>query len=956
MPAEKKIKKTEKKKPEKRIMGKGWATSDADEIIRRQLRAENEIIHVKPLDGDFYYGSFIVYSDGREDHDNAQYLVEIRSLDERLNSCNCLDFKTNGLGTCKHIEKVLLNLKKKGNRIFAQAAARKSPWVEIFLHWNADLSAPAVNIKWPEDTNRKSKLFLKLDRFFSQNGCLLGDPVTNVLWVKHVLEILGKKDRNTVRYSAHLDDFVADLQTKKRAEVLRDDFLADIKTGKRNFDYLKHSLYPYQQDGILHLAFNRRALLGDEMGLGKTVQAIGACELLRRTQGIERVLIIATASLKTEWEEQIAKFTSSSSVIIQGSKQYRLKQYCQPAFYYLANYEQILFDSADIQRLLMPDVIILDEAQRIKNWHTKTAKAVKMLSSPYAFVLTGTPLENRIDDIYSIVQFLNPHLFGSLFRFNREFYTLDEKGRSAGYKNMDKLHRQLKPVLLRRKKIDVEEQLPEVTVNHYFVPMDRIQINRYGEYEKNVAQLVRIAKTRPLRKEEFEKLQKWLACMRMLCDTPFILDENCKVSPKLDELEKILEELLEDSSTKIIIFSEWARMLMLIRELVETAGIGYAWHTGSVPQNKRREEINRFKQDPACRLFLSTDSGSVGLNLQAANVVINMDLPWNPAKLEQRIARAWRKHQKRNVQVINLVSEGTIEHRMISLLNQKATLAKNILHDGNIKEMELPSGRNAFMEKMEELMDMPNAFVKEKQEKPESFDEEQALYQFKIAVLADCQEQLISLDLHQQTGRQKKIIFAVIKTNDENIKQIIQQRFQEAGLGQLYEMEIADTAAYAMIKRLESAGIIQTSSQNSQSLFEMQPGAETRLKQQSARINKSRDLLSKIDRQRKLSELLINGGFCQEGLAPLRETVDHTLTAFSYANNIIGNPEEKFTLDLKDKMLEVTDIENSLFEQSLQISNSSEAPDAQIQEWLKISQALFNFVEENLNKLALKVF
>lgn len=117
----------------------------------------------------------------------------------------------------------------------------------------------------------------------------------------------------------------------------------------------------------------------------------------------------------------------------------------------------------------------------------------------------------------------------------------------------------------------------------------------------------------------------------MLCDTPYILDPDCRDCPKLIELENILEELLTDSATKIIIFSEWTRMLQLVRELTQKMGLGAAWHTGDVTQQRRRQEINRFKQDPHCRLFLSTDSGSVGLNLQAANVVINLDLPWNPA-------------------------------------------------------------------------------------------------------------------------------------------------------------------------------------------------------------------------------------------------------------------------------------------------------------------------------------
>ena len=142
-----------------------------------------------------------------------------------------------------------------------------------------------------------------------------------------------------------------------------------------------------------------------------------------------------------------------------------------------------------------------------------------------------------------------------------------------------------------------------------------------------------------------------------------------------------------------------------MRELAAEMGVETAWHTGSVPQQRRRAEIMRFKQDPACRLFLSTDSGSVGLNLQAASAVVNVDLPWNPAKLEQRIARAWRKNQTRSVSVINLVCEDSIEHQILHLLGQKQALADGVLDgQGDLAALKMPSGRAAMIERMQALM------------------------------------------------------------------------------------------------------------------------------------------------------------------------------------------------------------------------------------------------------------
>src|SRR5690606_38827694 len=200
-------------------------------------------------------------------------------------------------------------------------------------------------------------------------------------------------------------------------------------------------LYPYQREGMLHLAFGERALLADEMGLGKTIQAIAACALLHHLGKARRVLVVTPASLKTEREEQIRKFTNLPQQVVFGGRSARALIYANPspAFFTIVNYEQVVADSLDINQRLNPDIVVLDEAQRIKNWSTKTAQAVKRLASRYAFVLTGTPIENRIDELYSIIDFLNPNVLGPLFRFNRDFYHLDDKGRPLEYKNLGKL-------------------------------------------------------------------------------------------------------------------------------------------------------------------------------------------------------------------------------------------------------------------------------------------------------------------------------------------------------------------------------------------------------------------------------------------------------------------------------------------------------------------------------------
>jgi len=677
----------------------GWHTSDDHEITLRRWRGRTEILSVKALEPDHpYFGTFRAQSAS-----GGSYEVEIRSLNASANSCGCIDYRVNGLGTCKHIEGTIEAMARGRAKSFRAAKETGSPRVEVFLDRRASC-VPAI--MWPvEGVGRNFKPVRDwLAPYLAADGTLTHSP-------EQVESLIAAWDtapapvRAALRVSRYFTPWLDRARRERQRVEARAVFEADVEAGRETLDIVKHPLLPYQREGVLHLAFGERTLLADDMGLGKTIQGIAACVLLARLKQIERVLVVCPASLKAEWEEQIARFCDRSTRLVFGSRAQRRAAYQDPAFFTIVNYEQVLGDAEEINSTLKPDIIVLDEAQRIKNWQTKTARRVKSLRSPYAFVLTGTPLENRIDELYSIVQYLDPEVLGPLFRFNRDFYKLDERGRPVDYQNLTDLRARLQPLLLRRRKSDVETQLPGRTVKTYFVPMAEEQKLRYEDYYAPARQLIAKAQRRPLTQAEFERLQMLLACMRMVCDTPAILDPTCRISPKLEELEGILGDLFDEPDRKVIVFSEWERMLTMVRELAGEMSFDAAWHTGSLPQQRRRAEINRFKHDPACRLFLSTDSGSVGLNLQVASAVINVDLPWNPAKLEQRIARAWRKNQMRSVNVINLVTEGSIEHNILHLLGRKQALADGIIDGaGDLASLKMPSGRAAFVERMQAMM------------------------------------------------------------------------------------------------------------------------------------------------------------------------------------------------------------------------------------------------------------
>jgi superfamily II DNA/RNA helicase len=265
-------------------------------------------------------------------------------------------------------------------------------------------------------------------------------------------------------------------------------------------------------------------------------------------------------------------------------------------------------------------------------------------------------------------------------------------------------------------------------------------------------------------------------------------------------------------------------MLDLVRELVQEMGIGFAWHTGSVPQPRRRQEIRRFKDDADCRLFLSTESGGVGLNLQAANVVINLDLPWNPARLEQRIARAWRKHQTRPVQVLYLVTEGSIEHRMIPLLARKQALADGVLDGrGDLSAMPLPSGRKALVQRLEALMAPREA---EAASEPASPPEPTA------------EERLAALGI--------------------------------------------DRAALDTVQRLVEAGLLQLSDEGRRLLAPFTaPLQPTEDAERAARLARAREIFEQAERKIRMATVLAGGGFPVEALPALRDGVETTLRSWS---------------------------------------------------------------------------
>ena len=303
-----------------------------------------------------------------------------------------------------------------------------------------------------------------------------------------------------------------------------------------------------------------------------------------------------------------------------------------------------------------------------------------------------------------MVQFVDRHRFGPTFQFLRKHQLHDpETGRVIGYKDLDTIGRTLEPILIRRKKAAVLKDLPERIDKTFFVPMTPQQANHHEENRQTVARIVlKWRQTRYISEVDRQRLLIALQNMRMSCDSTYLLDHESDFGYKADELTTLIDELFEQPDEKVVIFSQWLRMHeLLVRRIRDRAWDHVLFH-GGVPGNQRGALVDRFREEKKCRAFLATDAGGVGLNLQhSASVVVNVDLPWNPAVLEQRIGRVHRLGQRKPVQVINFVAKDTIEEGMLSLLKFKKSLFSGALDNGESTVMLGGSRLKKFIETVE---------------------------------------------------------------------------------------------------------------------------------------------------------------------------------------------------------------------------------------------------------------
>lgn len=665
-------------------------------LAERMQKAQKTDYHIKWADN--IYGDHILTNER-----GIKYRIFLRDFENKTGYSDSADAQKNKLGTTKHIMHAFEKLN--ADKDLKARLSRKFPFIEIYCD---PLNDYKISWYYPDEMPTSEKLLIT--RYFKNHKFIEENKLLAFLgFINEAEAVPAIRIRPEVR--------------QKVEAAYEQKLLADI-AARTTVDYseIQAEMYPYQKEGINFCLFKKYAIIADEMGLGKTLQAISVAILKKKYLGFRRTLVVCPASLKEQWKKEIEKFSKEKAVVVHGFPDHRQKIYLNSSdFFMIVNYETVLRDHVVLNKAGF-DFLILDEAQKVKNFETKTAAAINRIKTQHTLVITGTPIENKLIDIFSIVSILDPHFFGPLWEFSYQHCLFDPEkpNKINGYYDLQKLNKKLDKILIRREKRNVLDQLPNVQQINVPVELSPMQAEYHASYANGIA---RIISKKFLTPYDLRMLQMLLTNMRMVCDSTYLIDDETNESPKMAELENILLEQLDlkNSKRKVIIFSEWVKVHKLIGRLLRENNIGFAELNGKIPVKLRGELIRKFETSEHCNVFLSTEAGGSGLNLQVADTLINFELPWNPAKKNQRIGRIDRLGQKSNkLTIFNFITRNSIEQQIAAGLLVKQNLFDGVLGtNANTNFVDFSSkGRSQFIQQLEE-------FITQKEKAPVYFEEEQ---------------------------------------------------------------------------------------------------------------------------------------------------------------------------------------------------------------------------------------
>ncbi|HMY20876.1 MAG TPA: DEAD/DEAH box helicase, partial [Polyangium sp.] len=511
-----------------------------------------------------------------------------------------------------------------------------------------------------------------------------------------LLTAAGKSGKLSLAHAGRVQELLGHVGSSNISAGARELFhklstIDEIETVKKPRN-LKATLRPYQDGGLAWLKFihgmSSGGVLADDMGLGKTVQTIALLLSVKQEEKQLKTLIVAPTSVVTNWERELERFAPTLRVALwHGSDRHLLVEAVEDAEVIITSYALLRRDEEFLTKLDLT-YAILDEAQHIKNPMSATAAAAKRLKARRRLALTGTPIENRLSEIWSIFDFVSPGLLGPLDKFESRFARPIEAG---DYKMAQRLRAIIHPFILRRTKQEVAKDLPEKIETDQICDLTGEQRAIYAQVAREVrAQVMGEVERVGLEKSQIQILAGLTRLRQAACDPRLLglpkefADDD---SGKLVALRELISEAVEGGH-KVLVFSQFVMMLKLIEKAMKEDGVPYEYLDGSTKD--RAERVERFQTDPTVPVFLiSLKAGGTGLNLTAADTVIHFDPWWNPAVEQQATDRAHRIGQTKVVTAYRLVAAGTIEEKILQLKAKKRELVASVLSEdqGGVKKL-----------------------------------------------------------------------------------------------------------------------------------------------------------------------------------------------------------------------------------------------------------------------------
>lgn len=567
---------------------------------------------------------------------------------------------------------------------------------------------------------RNNKIYLTLSKSITYNDIKTKEEITSIggkwdfdlkCWVypftlnifEELLNVLPD-----VIINGDLERLIAERAEKEREleglmaiSKSNDKFEFDIPGFKEGI-----SPFDYQKIGIKFASLvSGGMLLGDQMGLGKTIQSIGMGMYLRHQGRCRKVLLVTLASLKFNIPEDIKKFTKESYVVVDGDAEEREVQWNKEAFFYVTNYEVMTEDFGEgreikdridddegkrlknqrkrqdmesrrkrLSRFIGTfDLIVLDEAHAIRAHNSKRTEAIKrFLEVPVRIAMSGTPVDGKLEELHSIMEFVSPGLFPSKSRFIAQHAICDRFGKVTQYVNLDKVKERIRPFYLRRLKTDVMKDLPEMTFQNIYCELSDKEKSVYNDLVSGKHKVT-------------EGCEEVVILMRakQFCDLPSIVVDGFKEEGcKLKSFKELIDSLVVEGGEKVIIFSQFKQVLTKLTQVIKEMHLNYLVIDGDTDKELRVGYAKRFNEDPDVHVIMGTEAMSTGLNITGSSYVINYDDNWSPAIMGQRAGRAHRYGQKRNVTVINFCVRGTVEEKIRDVLYSKENVSNDLLGDG----------------------------------------------------------------------------------------------------------------------------------------------------------------------------------------------------------------------------------------------------------------------------------